>query len=338
MPAGAKTTSRLSPVRRIRFAFGSLVRLAPGGSSLLRLRRRGIAAARRRVYPVRPPLHDSVRVEALSVAPDGHPFITGNALAARCRFVINFDDLRVNDEVENNWWFCQSEFLEYFFSSHEPTTPYVLFSHNSDRPIDRRLRRFLRRPGMHAWFSVNVETRHPKLHAFPTGIADPRWQHGDGAMLAVVQAERPSKTTLFDASYDVSTFPPAREYSREQTGIAPAPRRPFAEYLRGVASSYFCIAPRGNGIDTHRMWEALYLRTIPIVTSSIITEQHTDLPMIVLDDWSAFRSIDFSPELYEERWGGYDPAALNLDRYLERVKALVVTRPSLPLPASSRPE
>jgi len=183
-----------------------------------------------------------------------------------------------------------------------------------------------------------VETRHPKLHAFPTGIADPRWQHGDGAMLAVVQAERPSKTTLFDASYDVSTFPPAREYSREQTGIAPAPRRPFAEYLRGVASSYFCIAPRGNGIDTHRMWEALYLRTIPIVTSSIITEQHTDLPMIVLDDWSAFRSIDFSPELYEERWGGYDPAALNLDRYLERVKALVVTRPSLPLPASSRPE
>lgn len=336
MPGSAETTSGVSPARRIRLAFGSLVRLAPGGASFLRLRRRGTAAARRRVYPVRPPLHDAVRVAALSVAPDDHPFITGNAVAARCRFVINYDDLTVNEDVGNDWWFCQSEFLEYFFAEHEPKDEYVLFSHNSDRPIDRRLRRFLRRPGLRAWFSTNVATRHPKLHAFPTGIADPRWRHGDGATLARVQAEHLAKTTLFDASYDVATFPPDRERCREQTGIAPAPRRPFAEYVRGLASSYFCIAPRGHGIDTHRTWEALYLRTIPVVTSSVVAEQHADMPMIVLDDWSSFRSIDFSPRLYAETWGGFDPAALNLDRYLDRVTAILERRPSPP-PRSIRP-
>jgi hypothetical protein len=325
MPGSAETTSGPSPARRIRLAFGSLARFAPGGSSLLRLRRRSIAAARRRIYPVRPPLHDAERVAALSVTPDDHPFITGNALAARCRFVINYDDLHVNEDIDNDWWFCQSEFLEYFFAKHEPTKEYVLFSHNSDRPIDRGLRRFLRRPALRAWFSVNVATRHPKLHAIPIGIADPRWRHGDGATLARVQSEDIEKMTLFDASYDLSTYPPAREYCRDQTGVDPVPRREFGDYLRAVASSYFCIAPRGHGIDTHRVWEALYLRTVPVVTSSVLTEQLADLPMIVLDDWSDFRSIEFGSELYARTWGSWDPESLTINRYLKRVEALAAS-------------
>lgn len=328
MSASSETKVSLSRARRIRLALGSVLRLAPGGASLLRLRRRGIAAARRRVYPVRPPLHDVTRIARLSATPDDHPFITGNALAAQCRFVMNFDKLKLNEDVDNDWWFCQSEFLEYFFSAHEPSSPYVLFSHNSDRPIDRPLRRFLRRPALRAWFSVNVAMRHPKLHAFPIGIADPRWSHGNGATLARVQAENTPKTTLFDASYDVSTYPPAREYCRDQTGVPPAPRRPFAEYLHGLASAYFCIAPRGHGIDTHRVWESLYLRTIPVVTSSVVAEQHADVPMIVLEDWSAFGSIEFSPELYERTWGRWDPRSLTIDRYMRRVEA-VLAEPTL---------
>lgn len=312
-----------SPARAARLALGRLIRLAPGGSSFLRLRRRGLAAARRRVYPVRPPLESPQRVALLSVAPTGHPFITGNALAERCRYVINFDDLRVNQAVENDWWFCHSSFLEYFFSKHEPPGEYVLFSHNSDRAIDRSLRRFFRRPGLRAWFAVNAATRHPNLHAFPQGIADPKWLHGDGEALLRVQRQQTEKTNLFDASYDVSTYPPAREHCREQTGIDPSPRREFEEYLHGLASSYFCIAPRGNGIDTHRVWEALYLRSVPVVTRSLVTEQHPDLPMIVLDDWSDFRKVSFTPELYAETWGSWDPEELELDRYMVKVEALL---------------
>ena len=312
-----------SPARAVRLAFGRLVRLAPGGSSFLRLRRRGLAAARRRVYPVRPPVESPQRVALLSVAPTGHPFITGNALAERCRYVINFDDLRVNEEVENDWWFCHSLFLEYFFAKHEPRGDYVLFSHNSDRAIDQSLRRFFRRPGLRAWFAVNAAAHHAKLHPFPQGIADPRWPHGDGEALLRVQRQQTEKSNVFDASYDVSTYPPAREYCREQTGIDPSGRRGFEEYLHGLASSYFCIAPRGNGIDTHRVWEALYLRTVPVVTRSLLTERHPDLPMIVLDDWSDFRAISFTPELYAETMGSWEPEELELDRYMVRVEALL---------------
>jgi hypothetical protein len=312
-----------SLARRVRLGVGWLIRFAPGGSSLLRLRRRSIAAARRRVYPIRPPLHTPEGVAALSVTATDHPFITGNRLAARCRYVINYDDLTVNADVDNDWWFCKSEFLEYFFAKHEPAGDYVLFSHNSDRAIDESLRRFLWRRGLRAWFAANASTRHPKLHALPRGIADPRWQHGDGAALLRVQAAAIPKAQLFDASYDISTYPPAREYCRDQTGIEPSPRRDFEGYLRELAASYFCIAPRGNGIDTHRVWEALYLRTIPIVTRSVVAEQHAGLPIVMLDDWSEFRAMDFTPELYEQRWGDWNASELHLDRYLKRVGAVL---------------
>jgi hypothetical protein len=302
---------------------GSLIRAAPGGASFLRLRRRGLAVARRRVYPVRPPVHSPEQVAALSVVASDHLLITGNGLAARSRYVINYDDVTVNDDADNDWWFCRTDFVEYFFARHEPRRDYVLLSHNSDRPVDDDLGRFLRRRRLRAWFAVNAATRHPKLHALPLGIANPRWSHGNGAELLRVQSETVAKTKLFDASYDVSTFPPAREYCRDQTGIEPSARVDFDEYLRAVASSYFCIAPRGNGIDTHRVWEALSLRTIPVVTRSVLTDQHPDLPMIVLADWSEFASIDFSPSLYERTWAGWSPSELHIDRYLARMRRML---------------
>lgn len=265
-------------------------------------------------------MHSREHVEALSVVAHDHPFITGNGIAARCRFVINYDDLTVNDEADNDWWFCRTDFVEYFFANHEPKHDYVLFSHNSDRPVDERLRRFLRRRRLRAWFTANAAVRDPKLRALPLGIANPRWSHGDGAKLRRVQAENLPKERLFEASYDISTYPPAREYCREETGIEPVARVDFDKYLRSVAGSYFCIAPRGNGIDTHRVWEALYLRTVPVVTRSVVSEQHADLPLVVLDDWADFAGIDFSPDLYSRTWGEWDPAELELDHYFARIR------------------
>jgi hypothetical protein len=319
-----------SGTSRFRLAAGEAIRRAPGGSALLALRRRGASVARRgggavrrRLWPIRPPVETPERVGLLSTRPKDDSFITGNGLAARCRYVINFDDLTVNEDVENQWWFCKSEFIEYFFAKHAPDEDFVLFSHNSDRPIDDGLRRFLDQRQLLAWFATNADARHPKLHAFPRGIANPRYRHGDGAALKRVQQAQIPKTQLFDVSYDTATFPPAREYCREWTGLSPTPRRDFEEYLQGLASSYFCIAPRGNGIDTHRAWESLYLRTIPIVTRSLVAEHHADMPIIVLDDWSEFRSDDFTPELYAATWRAWNPEALGLDRYLQRVGAII---------------
>jgi len=48
----------------------------------------------------------------------------------------------------------------------------------------------------------------------------------------------------------------------------------------------FWLSPRGNGLDCHRTWEALYLDVIPIVWNSTLNSLYVDLPVIILDELS----------------------------------------------------
>jgi len=48
----------------------------------------------------------------------------------------------------------------------------------------------------------------------------------------------------------------------------------------------FWLSPRGNGLDCHRTWEALYLDVIPIVWNSTLNSLYIDLPVIILDKCS----------------------------------------------------
>jgi hypothetical protein len=278
-------------------------------------------AIRRRLQPTRPHGDSPEQVAALGAAPADEGFITGNGIAVRCRYVLNYDVLAVSEDVDNNWWFCKADYLEYFFAKHAPRDEFVLFSHNSDRAVGADFRRELRRRSLIARFAQNAAIEHPKLRALPIGIANPHWPHGDTAALRRIQGAPPSKRRLFDVAFSVDTNPVERGYCLAQTGLTPSPPKPFESYLVDLGSSYFCVAPRGKGIDTHRIWEALYLRTIPVVTRSVLTDQHPDLPLIVLDDWAAFGSIDFSPETYARIWGRWDPYAIRLDRYVERLAA-----------------
>ena len=50
----------------------------------------------------------------------------------------------------------------------------------------------------------------------------------------------------------------------------------------------FVACPRGNGIDTHRFWEALYRGSVPIVIASKWSKslKYLDLPLIEVSDWT----------------------------------------------------
>jgi hypothetical protein len=262
-------------------------------------------------------------IERLNRAPGDPSFISGNGFASRCGWVLNYGPPRRNERGRRDWYFCKTDRLDELFRCLAPGTELVLFTHNSDRAVDAELGSYLDHPGLKAWFATNVALQDGRVRAIPIGIANPHWPEGDGAALHRVQAAALPRTRLFDASFSVHTNPDERGHCIAETGLAPSPPRPFEPYLAQLASAYFCVSPRGNGIDCHRTWEALYLRTIPVVTRSPLTEHHRDLPLIVLDDWSQFRSIEFSPALYERTMGNWTPAALSLDAYLARLEALL---------------
>ena len=64
-----------------------------------------------------------------------------------------------------------------------------------------------------------------------------------------------------------------------------------------MESYSFTLCPRGAGIDTHRLFEALALKTIPIVESSSIDDIHYMLPIIIVEKWEDLNETFLRNEL-----------------------------------------
>ncbi|CAF4039480.1 unnamed protein product [Adineta steineri] len=59
------------------------------------------------------------------------------------------------------------------------------------------------------------------------------------------------------------------------------------------------LSPRGGGLDCHRTWEALYLDIIPIVWHSTLDSLYTNLPVIIINDWSEVNEEFLRNKLHE---------------------------------------
>jgi hypothetical protein len=46
----------------------------------------------------------------------------------------------------------------------------------------------------------------------------------------------------------------------------------------------FWLSPRGNGLDCHRTWEAIYLDIIPVVWNSSLNILYEHLPVLIIND------------------------------------------------------
>lgn len=78
------------------------------------------------------------------------------------------------------------------------------------------------------------------------------------------------------------------------------------DYITSLFSSKFVICPEGNGIDTHRLYEALICKCIPIVergvnetSKKIIEMKYGNCPILFTDDYSEI-TIDYLENKYNE--------------------------------------
>ena len=264
-----------------------------------------------------------------------YPYITGNSIAVKCKHIWNYDGYKINSKCNNeNWVFIKTDYIGEFFSKIHLKQPSVIFTHNSDYPINETYLKYLDDPRVLVWFAQNVAIKHPKLKPFPIGIANAGYSHGDISIVNKIRSQNNKKHNMFYANFNINNNKNEREYCLQQTGItlrddvdggwngfAGGYKLPttFEGYLGDLSRSYFCLSPKGNGIDCHRTWEALYMGCIPIVTKSEIAEAHKDMPIIILDDWADFKKITFDENLYHKIWNNFNIGDLHLDNYLKRI-------------------
>lgn len=183
---------------------------------------------------------------------------------------------------------------------------YVLVTHCSDAEAPAEHDHFLADPRLEAWFAQNPDLSfHPKLHPLPIGLANKDFPHGDIEAMSRARAavaRDPSKTAWLYVNVDSNTSPDrgrALEAVGGQSFTSPPPttRLPFPDYLRHLASHRFVLCPAGNGLDTHRTWEALLLHSIPVVASSPLDPLLSTLPVLIVDDWD-----DITWDLLRTTW------------------------------------
>jgi hypothetical protein len=141
-------------------------------------------------------------------------------------------------------------------------------------------------------FCQNIQFMHEKASFIPIGLANTQWSHGNPEFIKMVN--RPiNKTSYIFSSFNVSTNTNIREGCLNKIENLNIENKHFSDqesYVNSLASHNFSICPEGNGTDTHRFWESLFVETVPIVTRSPLTEQiyASGIPCVLIDSWETF--------------------------------------------------
>lgn len=179
---------------------------------------------------------------------------------------------------------------------------FVLITHNSDQNIDicHETNKILNHSKLIKWYTQNLLFYHEKIHYVPIGLANSMWKHGNLEIFKNIDfcnsVHLKTKKTYFNFNIGTNTTKrlPCFEILKNKleflTAIEPK------ENLARLKEHEFCICPEGNGADTHRLWECLYLKTVPIVLRSQFIETllkyNNNLPLVVLDSWEEYEEAE----------------------------------------------
>jgi hypothetical protein len=180
----------------------------------------------------------------------------------------------------------------------------ILLTHNSDDEIGIKYKDILDSNKIKYWFSQNTNTKHPKLINVPIGLANSKWGHGNLEIFNKYMLSNNKKENLCYFGFNCGTYPILRNNVKtiiEKTcpSFIFYDNLSFEEYLDKLSKSKYCICPRGNGLDTHRLWECLYLKVVPLVDRNCVSEYHQNLGIVIIDDWNTVTE-DFLNSKYNE--------------------------------------
>jgi len=168
--------------------------------------------------------------------------------------------------------FVYTHILDQVFPLLDPSLDYIIYTHNSDHPFNNV--DVVEAPWVRAVYAQNVAIASPKISFLPIGIANSMWAHGDILTLydTMRRTYHQKKTHRMYININPATYVYRHKVLHAVAHLPHSGSKPYKEYLEELASHQFCLCVRGNGIDTHRFWEALYLGVVPVVINNDTTE------------------------------------------------------------------
>jgi len=191
--------------------------------------------------------------------------------------------------------------------------PIVLVTTDGDRSVPSEFAKhvvnaILENQYITRWYTQNYDgtIRHEKLQPYPIGfdLHTKNWLVDGSAMKKLVymidvrtgnrdfpiQDKIPNK--IFCDAHNSKTHG-ERELLRKAVEknsnvVLLSERLSFQDITKEYNRYQFVLAPRGNGLDTHRTWELFLAGAIVITKTSSLDEMYikNDLPVVILQDWN----------------------------------------------------
>jgi len=200
-----------------------------------------------------------------------------------------------NVDNSNQIIFCKTDYIDDLFKDIENSdNKHILITHNSDFVISEEIYRS-KPKCIKKWYAENVFFSDKDLIPIPLGVERPDGMGYSSDMTVldkVLNTDRNLKNIVYSCinidnnpKYRLECDKFASEemfVTRQEYGV------PFDEFILNIYNHVFTLCPRGNGIDTHRLWETLYLGGIPVTERNVCTESFQivgRLPILLVDNW-----------------------------------------------------
>lgn len=266
--------------------------------------------------------------------PSSVPYITGDSFRRISDHSYDEDSnldpgtIKPGDIVFVKTWLVPS-----FFKFFHPliSNPYILVTLNADPVIDETYLQYLDEKIIH-WFAQNPLKLDPRITPLPIGIENKSYhRNGITQLIKLVGRFAKKEKNKILYGFSVQTNPVARTHALNVLKEIPTAEaiQGFPEpltYFPLLAKYKFVASPPGNCPDTHRGWEALYLKTIPIAPRWYFLEYFAEqgLPFWIIDDWDELKQYTEADleKKYEEMMAKAKWDALWFDFWKDKIMSV----------------
>lgn len=233
--------------------------------------------------------------------------------------------------------FCKTNFLLQEFS-YIQTLPHevTLISGNSDYVIDYS--NYLPHLPLNVkkWYAQNTMIDHPIVKPLPLGIENylpaKRKGHGVGYDRVKIKDQiissytNRTSTKFIYANFQPNTNPQHRNFIKSlcqeiEFITWEEPNLSLPQFFDNVLDYEAVICPDGNGPDTHRFYEVLYMGRIPIVfNKTLYNLLYKNFPSILIEDTNQLSNYNFMRDkINEVKSKTYNLEMLNIDWWVNRI-------------------
>jgi len=187
---------------------------------------------------------------------------------------------------ESRIFFVKTDYLIFFekyilpFIDHK----FIMISHNSAH-ISGKNKGILNNEFLIKWYGQNM-IPHPKTYGIPLGLMNKQWEGSDYSICKKNRNNEKINLLYFNFSINTNKNRVVIRDKLLKNRFEQNHKKDWKGYIEDLSTHFFCVSPEGMGVDCHRIWECLYVGTVPIVLKNdMMYEYFNDLPILWVDSF-----------------------------------------------------